>query len=82
MIYARAHLGHPLHVESVWHFRRHFDEHKVALTTDRLSYKTTYMLPILELCQIHRVPSKHPRGAISTVRFRPLSGLPGGLAAV
>ena len=82
MIYARAHLGHPLRVESVRHFRRHFDEHKVALTTDRLPYKTTYMLPILDLRKINRVPYRHPRGAITIVRFRPLSGLPDGSAEV
>ena len=79
-IYARAHLGHPLRVESVRHFQRHFDEHKIALTTDRLPYKTTYMLPILELRKIKRIPYKHPRGAITIVRFRPLSGLPDGSA--
>ena len=80
MIYARAHLGHPLRVESVRHFRRHFDEHKVALTADTLPYKTTFFLPILEVRNINMVPYRHPRGAITIVRFRPLSGLPDGSA--
>lgn len=75
-------MGHPLRVESVRHFQRHFHEHKVALTTDRLPYKTTYMLPILDLRKINRVPYRHPRGAITIVRFRPLSGLPDGSAEV
>ena len=75
-------MGHPLRVESVRHFRRHFDEHKVALTADTLPYKTTFFLPILDLRKIKRVLYKHPRGAISVVRFRPLSGLPDGSAEV
>ena len=73
VIYARAHLGHPIRVESLRHFRRHLGEHKVELTADRLPYKTTYMLPILHLRKIKRVLYKHPRGAITIVRFRPLS---------
>ena len=73
-------MGHPLRVESVRHFRRHFDEHKVALTDDRLPYKTTYMLPILDLRKTCRVFYKHARGEITIVRFRPLSGLPDGPA--
>ena len=74
VIYAQAHLGHPIRVESLRHFRRHFAEHKVELAADRLPYKTTYMLPILNLRKINRVPYKHPRGAVTIVRFRPLSG--------
>ena len=82
MIYARAHLGHPRRVESVKHFRSQFDEHKVVLTADTLPYKTTFFLPILEVCKINMVPYRHPRGAIAIVRFRPLSGLPDGSAEV
>ena len=78
MIYAQAHLGRPRRVESVRHFRSHFDKHKVVLTADTLPYKTTFSLPVLDLRKIDRVPCRHPRGAITIVRFRPLSGLPDG----
>ena len=82
MIYARAHLGHPVRVESVRQFRRHSDEHKVMLTTDSLPYKTTFFLPIMELRKTDRVPYKHPRGTVAVARFRPLSGFADGSAEV
>ena len=68
MIYAQAHLGHPVRVENLTHFRRHKDMHRME--TEELPYKTTYLIPILSLRQIKR-PYVHPRGAIGIVKYVP-----------
>ena len=70
MIYAEAHLGLPMRIDTVRQFRRHESQHLVALTTDELPYKKCYCLPILNLRKIKRTPFVHPRGAITIVRFR------------
>ena len=70
MIYAEAQLGHPVRVETVRQFRRHFRQHKMSLTTDQLPYKKCYFLPILSLRKM-KISFVHPRGAISIVRYFP-----------
>ena len=68
MIYAQAHLGRALHVQSLRDFRRHEDMHK--MTVRELPYKKTFLIPILSLRKIKR-PYVHPRGAISIVKYCP-----------
>ena len=68
MIYAQAHLGRALHVQSLRDFRRHEDMHKI--TVRELPYKRTFLIPILSLRKIKR-PYVHPRGAISIVKYCP-----------
>ena len=70
MIYAEAHLGMPMRIETARQFRRHEAQHRVSLTTDRLPYERCYCLPILNLRKI-KVSYHHPRGAISIVKFSP-----------
>ena len=70
MIYAEAHLGLPMRIDTVRQFRRHEAEHQVSLTTDQLPYKKTFCLPILNLRKI-RTPFVHPRGAITIVKYVP-----------
>ena len=68
MIYAQAHLGRALHVQSLRDFRRHEDMHK--MTVRELPYKKSFLIPILSLRKIKR-PYVHPRGAISIVKYCP-----------
>jgi hypothetical protein len=68
VIYAQAFLGHPFRVEGVRHFQRYKDFHKVA--ADEMPYKNTFLIPILNVRKI-KVSFRHPRGAISIVRFAP-----------
>ena len=68
MIYAEAHLGHPMRIDTVRQFRRHWHEHQMSSTTDHLPYKKCYCLPILNLRKI-KVSFHHPRGAIGIVRY-------------
>ena len=66
MIYAQAHLGRALRVQSLRDFNRHADMHK--MTVQELPYKKTFLIPILSLRKIKR-PYVHPRGAISIVKY-------------
>ena len=68
MIYAQAHLGRPLRVESLRDFKRHESKHRVF--TNDLPYKKTYLIPILTLKKIKK-PYVHPRGAIGIVKYVP-----------
>ena len=68
VIYCQAYLGHPFRVECLRHFKRHRGQHRVI--TDRLPYKTTYCLPILNVKKI-KVPFVHPPGAITIVKYVP-----------
>ena len=45
MIYAQAHLGRALRVQTLRDFRRHEDMHKI--TVRDLPYKKTFLIPIL-----------------------------------
>ena len=59
VIYCEAHLGHPYRVECMRQFKRHREHH--GMTTDRLPYKNTWLIPILNLRKI-KVRFVHPRG--------------------
>ena len=65
MIYAQAHLGRALRVQTLRDFSRHEDLHKI--TVRELPYKKTFLIPILSLRKIKRPY----RGAICIVKYCP-----------
>ena len=69
MIYAQAHIGHPILCESMKQFRRSQRHHR-NFTARSLPYAKTFFLPVLSLHEIRR-PYVHTRGAIGIVRYVP-----------
>ena len=61
-------IGNPQHIPDSQAFRRLHQQHRVR---GSLPYKKTFGLPILQVRAIKPpIVFKHPRGAISVVRFR------------
>ena len=66
-IYAQARLGAPYPIHTMRDFVRTKRQHKIGGTS--LPYLKTFAIPILELSPLS-VRYRHPRGAITIVRYR------------
>ena len=67
-IHAAARLGPAFRIDNFGDFERL--RHSHMMSADALPYNPTWALPIERVEQLS-IPYKHPRGAITIVRFRP-----------
>ena len=70
-IYAQAKLGRAFPIHTMRDFLRTKHQHRMAACTTRLPYPKTFAIPIVEFAPMF-VRYRHPRGAITIVRFRDL----------
>jgi hypothetical protein len=69
MIRGKIALGRPLQIKDVVTWVGLRDRHRIE--TNELPYKTTWCFEILDAEAVSPVAFKHPRGAISIVKYRP-----------
>ena len=70
-IYAQAKLGRAFPIHTMRDFLRTKHQHRMTACTTRLPYPKTFGIPIVEFAPMF-VRYRHPRGAITIVRFRDL----------